>query len=1662
MAQDMKLVMHMVRATAYRLITGRLRAEQCGWLPGYGTVDAGLPLAAVIQQAQRQRQSLWILYVDLATFFPRIDREALTVAEVLVGLPPQVIELVGQIYGAGRAVAAEAVECQFDTAIGLSASFRNHMGALMGEVLSPDRAKIILNSILWAIRLHVHGVQLFGFGEDEEGCIRAIASLAYADDWAGTFGSEADLRRAWAIWNVWVPISGSKLGIKGKLKTVVTGVLRDGRGGESDITDPQLVTLDGVRVPVLSRSEAYKHLGVLRVAMCGDGAAADSLKKQLRVTIGRVARMHKPSRRDMILVTNGLFQGLAGFKCSTVYYPFEWMEDIEKDWRRMFNKKARRDATTPSCLLYEGGGGTAGGRRHLWAIGCASFYVSFTRALADTADTSQRAAARSALALSLSRWGAQGDPRVFSWRHLTSALEKHLRGRQRYLGEAFMLIASLLQGDKPLGENWRWVNCPETWDPLHADRPHFRTLESTALFESEQCGGLGIEPAPKLLDARIRVVGQMCTWGAMHEGSRVMTFDEARRLYPWLAAGARMEWNRTVAEIEDRLDAGAVPEREAHRAWDQRGLSCGDGSVELTGGAWSRTRTDATSEGTLHAAIRQALDELRSGAELTPVNWEDALRKTFLGIRRPSVEEWCVGGGDSQADARGGRVFCDIDSAEDPRGGEASWLCRSDIDEQGFLMGWIERAGNMRAQFMFDAEGYLCSRGGLRLKLQQLAQLDPAVQLVARARLALGDVEVLPGDGIKRQETHVQLSSQRCLWEKLTTWSARIRATRIYTLDGGWREVETDTGKTKIATRVAIDHEGHVLGGRLLEEDVNEDNYIAELAAQLDALTDATSRGTEERVVIVFDATSPVRAMLRFGRLSARARGDRLAAALLEHFERLRRRVAALVLIWQTSHMGEPVNEWADVMCDTFGVDDDYPIPRGKIAFASITFPDHKGPAQAYAMQGMSRVVAQRLRSRVKDTILRDPEEHVQLMGITPEAKQICDEIAARRCQYVDQPYSDLRARRVLAAEWCPFGCCEHDGRWREIHPSAVARRRVLQLPRLANLIATQLGAHPGATCVVSSQDLRDLGGDAVEAGDAIGWQGRWFALAERPPTWWHFQFECTGAPLLAARKAYALAAVAARRCMVTLQKGRELVPHSQLDDLILLIHQGMRGWEAEDGAMGSAAQRQSLRDRIQRGTMEAWETELMRAGAAGSVRISGSRADTDGRWRLALPEMVLSGCQLQKLGKERCGEGRKAFWGRLGDLRLLGKIFTAWSRALLHTTVRRAVALRELRLAKEFVAQITTGERRRLRKEVERRLALVDDEQAVSAPGEWLRLRAWVAWRMVLAKGLGGSGRRISHGPKRDLLREKLLEASTGRLQEVLRSSEGVAALRTTQRLAWRRWLRVGGWAAFDRDLHRRARINRNRALAAQRDGMRRWACKADGTRWQLLTEAEVEERFEFHHDGLRALLEIKQILSVGEWRALEIHNLRLGHFIRVGQMRYGPEMVPSCHTLSGQEAMDVGEVVQIEIEPRWNPQRVKRRRQEVQQARRDVRQRVAMGPVVAGHEADDGGRWAVRRIMAVRRHEGRRGRPLDVLVEWEGEDSDGDLWEESWVSVTQLSKDLRDEARELESELFGPRGTRAPSRRASRRDEVRQRQERERDAQQWRARLRDRARGA
>jgi hypothetical protein len=61
------------------------------------------------------------------------------------------------------------VAYQYDTDAGLGRAFHNRLGCLMGCPLSPDKAKLLLNSIIVAISLQVKGVRLWGEGADEQG-----------------------------------------------------------------------------------------------------------------------------------------------------------------------------------------------------------------------------------------------------------------------------------------------------------------------------------------------------------------------------------------------------------------------------------------------------------------------------------------------------------------------------------------------------------------------------------------------------------------------------------------------------------------------------------------------------------------------------------------------------------------------------------------------------------------------------------------------------------------------------------------------------------------------------------------------------------------------------------------------------------------------------------------------------------------------------------------------------------------------------------------------------------------------------------------------------------------------------------------------------------------------------------------------------------------------------------------------------------------------------------------------------------------------------------------------------------------------------------------------------------------------------------------------------
>ena len=154
-----------------------------------------------------------------------------------------------------------------------------------------------------------------------------------------------------------------------------------------------------------------------------------------------------------------------------------------------------------------------------------------------------------------------------------------------------------------------------------------------------------------------------------------------------------------------------------------------------------------------------------------------------------------------------------------------------------------------------------------------MGELEPALQLMARARIEVGNrVENLPvcdeWPAAKKKKTHVNMAVQRRNLEELTEWQAKIKATAAYTLDGTRDRVKTgDAGEAEFVTaRAAGRHDGAIKAARIHEVE-GADNYLAELAAHLDALNDENEGG---RIILVFDATSPVLAMRKFRRMCHR------------------------------------------------------------------------------------------------------------------------------------------------------------------------------------------------------------------------------------------------------------------------------------------------------------------------------------------------------------------------------------------------------------------------------------------------------------------------------------------------------------------------------------------------------------------------------------------------------------------------------------------------------------------------------------------------------------------------------------------------------------------------------------------------------------------------
>ena len=99
-------------------------------------------------------------------------------------------------------------------------------------------------------------------------------------------------------------------------------------------------------------------------------------------------------------------------------------------------------------------------------------------------------------------------------------------------------------------------------------------------------------------------------------------------------------------------------------------------------------------------------------------------------------------------------------------------------------------------------------------------------------------------------------------------WQARIKATAVFTVDGSRARIQKDPKLPAefVISRASARNDGVIISGRLHEPE-GADNYIAELAAQIDSAI-ASDEGS--RIIIVFDATSPSLAMRKFARVCDR------------------------------------------------------------------------------------------------------------------------------------------------------------------------------------------------------------------------------------------------------------------------------------------------------------------------------------------------------------------------------------------------------------------------------------------------------------------------------------------------------------------------------------------------------------------------------------------------------------------------------------------------------------------------------------------------------------------------------------------------------------------------------------------------------------------------
>ena len=1079
MAQEMKIVLQMVRKACYSRVAGRLHASAVGWLPSYGTTDVGISAVAAVDQARILGHDLYLLFLDQATFFSIINREALKVAELCQGLPPEVIHIAARIYGTHEAD-PDCCVCQHDSSGGLGGKFANWMGSLMGCVLSTEKARLFLNTLVVAIAAVAKGIKLWGGGLG--GGWTELLQIVLADDWLGVFDNVGQLRKAWAALSTWEVLVGTEIGIKAADKTVLTGIIRR-KSADTSVSGVTLRTADGRTVPTRGKDTSYKHAGRYRRA---DGSCVDErahFTKHFNTACSRLKAMRNPSRWAFMTVSEALLVGSGGFYLQTLHLTWTETDALEARWRGVANLKLRRAHDSPRAELYERLEEGLSPRTHLYAVGLSAKMAAGCKAMADLHPTDQRNAARSALLLAAARWGCR--ERLDTWTMssgLLSEMERSL-GDEHYrgFGESWLLAWGLLERTAAEDENVtdtgerRFVET-QAEGALSA---HMPPPSTPRLFGAD----LKLPERAELLHAGVVAVGHMVRQRVDGKWEVAPAAGAVSRGIISDTAAARKAWDETAALLRDKLTyAGG-----GYTWTDASGTPVAIAAERVTR---LREHWEPSSGAEDARSVEKAAAELQQqlGAEEhSRRGWTQRVREAFRGVRAVgNSAEWAHGLVDARELAQGPRVFGD---AREARGGEAWWESQHaegglQLGDDGFAKGWQSHLEALTDMYHVDDEAYVTDDIG-RIEVERCDELPPALQMLVRARHALGRCEVRArtarGDDGKKQKSSKRCVSVEEAGENLhaaCTWHAKLQPTHTYTVDGGKVEITHAQGhKTTAYAYAVVRHDGVELGasfepgGNTIHAlGLRATSYLAELGAQIRALQDA---GGGARAMIWHDARSPVDALLKFKSRHARHKQGVYARGWLETGQKAAQHLACVIYQWQTSHVGSPANEYADASVTSVaqsghvhGIPADY-------SFASVRLPYVRGSVMAWAKERAVAIVRDKLRSSVVNTLVHG-EHDVRLGVLTDEAAAAIAAARARRWAVGDEGYR-VRDRDRL---WRGGLGCGHSscgaGRCDVFHmvyecqrPSAVEQREVLR-DKCGTLLAAaeeQVGFH---------QDIRD------------------------------------------------------------------------------------------------------------------------------------------------------------------------------------------------------------------------------------------------------------------------------------------------------------------------------------------------------------------------------------------------------------------------------------------------------------------------------------------------------------------------------------------------------------------------------------------------------------